>query len=87
MEKVIRKKKKEKSYIFKIKLSAKRKKDITVCAKTKGMSVNRFIKDAINQSLTNYKAQVNESCVPKNQLELFNVDDYFKSGSQLNIEL
>ena len=85
MDKILLKKK-EKSYIFKIKLSARKKRDITACAKAKGMSVNSFIKEVINQSLTDYKQQANDN-IPKNQLELFNVDDYFKSGAQLNIEL
>lgn len=83
MEKAPRKK----SFTFKIKISAKRKKEITACAAIKGVTVNHFIKDAINQSLINHKTQSSENGVLRNQLELFNIEDYFKNGTQLNIEL
>ena len=74
--------KKEKAYVCKIKISAKKRCDIELCAKAKGITFNRFIKDAINQCFMECKSQMNDNGVLPNQLELFK-----KSGTQLGIEL
>ena len=86
IEKHCEKKSKGKVYILKIKISAKKRREITACAKIKDITVNQFIKDAINQCLINCKMQYDNS-VLRNQLELFNIEEYFKNGTQLNIEL
>ncbi len=80
-------KKEEKSYICKIKISARKRQEIEACAKAKGITFNRFIKDAINQNLIEYKTQMSDNEILRNQLELFDVDGYFKSGAQLDIDL
>ena len=83
-----KKKEQEKAYLCRIKISAKKKKEIEICAKAKGITFNRFVKDAINQSVTESKIQILENnAALRNQLELFDVDAYFKSGAQLDIEL
>ena len=83
-----KKKEENKGYLCKIKISAKKKREIETCAKIKGITFNRFVKDAINQSLLESKIRILEdNDVLRNQLELFDVDAYFKSGAQLDIEL
>jgi hypothetical protein len=83
-----KKKKKEKSYTCKIRISAKKKQNIEICAKAKGITLNRFIKDAINQSLMEYKMYASEnSDVLRNQLELFDAEDFLKNETQLVIDL
>jgi hypothetical protein len=83
-----KKKKEEKGYICKIKISAKKKRSIEICARAKGITLNRFIKDAINQSLIEAKAQMTDNNgVLKNQLELFDTEDFFKTEIQLNLDL
>ncbi|MDR1182559.1 MAG: hypothetical protein LBL13_11330 [Bacteroidales bacterium] len=82
------KKKKEKSYTYKVRISAKKKRNIEICAKAKGITFNRFIKDAINQSLMESKALISENNdVLRNQLELFNAEDFSKNEIQLVIDL
>jgi hypothetical protein len=83
-----KKKEQEKGCLCRIKISAKKKRDIEACAKAKGITFNRFVKDAINQSIMESKIQILENNdALRNQLELFDVDAYFKSGAQLDIEL
>lgn len=82
MATALKKNKKEKNYLCKLKITAQKKRDIEACAKAKGMTFNRFIKDAINQNITSCKSQMNDSGVLHNQLELFN-----GIGTQLGIKL
>jgi hypothetical protein len=74
-----KKRKEEKSYTCKIKISAKKRQSLEVCAKAKGVTLNRFIKDVINQSLIENKPQTLTSendGVLKNQLKLFDIEEY-----------
>jgi len=83
-----KKKEQPKGYLCKIKISAKKKREIEAYAKMKGVTFNRFVKDAINQSIVESKNQIPENnSVLRNQLDLFDVDAYFKSGAQLDIDL
>jgi hypothetical protein len=83
-----KKKKKEKTYTCKIKISVKKRKDIEVCAKAKGITLNRFIKDAINQSILEFKVTpIEDNSILRNQLKLFDTEDYFKNDEQLNLDL
>ena len=83
-----KKKEHPKGYICKIKISAKKRREIEACAKMKGVTFNRFVKDAINQSVVESKIRLLESNdALRNQLELFDVDAYFKNGAQLDIDL
>lgn len=83
-----KKKEQEEGCLCRIKISAKKKREIETCAKAKGITFNRFVKDAINQSIMESKSQIPENNdALRNQMELFDVDAYFKSGAQLDIEL
>jgi uncharacterized protein (DUF1778 family) len=82
-------KKEERSYTCRIKISATKKRNIEMCAKAKGITLNRFIKDAINQSLIEAKAQqiVENNGILKNQLKLFDTEECFQKETQLNLDL
>lgn len=70
-----KKKRQEKGYLCKIKISAKKKREIEICANAKGVSVNRFIKNAINQTLSELNIQTEENTdTLRNQLDLFDID-------------
>jgi hypothetical protein len=72
---VAKKKRQEKGYLCKIKISAKKKREIEICANAKGVSVNRFIKNAINQTLSELNIQTEENTdTLRNQLDLFDID-------------
>jgi len=70
------------NYSYEIKVSEKKGQEIEACAKTKGITVNHFIKEAINQSLMEYKLQISDNDILHNQLELFN-----EKPTQLDIGL
>ncbi|MDR2410778.1 MAG: hypothetical protein LBE13_22075 [Bacteroidales bacterium] len=84
-----KKKKEERSYTCRIKISATKKRNIEKYASAKGITLNRFIKDAINQSLTEAKAQhiTENNGVLKNQLKLFDTEEYLQNETQLNLDL
>jgi hypothetical protein len=65
------KEKEAENYLCEIEISAKKRQEIEICAKSKGMTFDQFIKDAINQGILECKSQTNENEVLPNQLELF----------------
>ena len=65
------KEKEEKTYFYKIELSAQKKQEIETCAKARGIPFDRFIEEAINQNILEYKSQTTENEVLHNQLKLF----------------
>jgi hypothetical protein len=75
------------SYFYSIEVSAKKKQEIEAFAAAKGVTATRFIKDAINQNLVEHKLQIDDDEVLPNQLKLFSLEEHFKSGTQLNLEL
>ena len=83
------KKEQPKGYLCKIKISAKKRREIEICAKMKGITFNRFVKDAIIQSIEESKSLIAENNgVLSNQLDLFDVENYYKSEEvQLEIDL
>jgi hypothetical protein len=62
----------EKNYFYEIEIFAQKKQDIEACAKAKGITFDKFIKEAINQSILECKLQTIENDVLPNQLKLFN---------------
>ncbi|MDR0603128.1 MAG: hypothetical protein LBG80_02345 [Bacteroidales bacterium] len=84
-----KKKKKERSYTCRIKISATKKRNIEMCAKAQGITLNRFIKDAINQSLTEVKAlqAIEDNGILKNQLKLFDMEECLQNETQLSLDL
>jgi len=61
----------EKNYFYEIEISAQKKQDIEVCAKAKGITFDKFIKEAINQSILECELQIVDNEALPNQLNLF----------------
>ena len=88
LDSMAKKKEQSKGYLCKIKISAKKKREIEAYANMKGITFNRFVKDAINQSIEESKNQIPENNgVLRNQLNLFDVETYSITETQLNIDL
>jgi len=75
------KEKEGKNYLYEIELTAKKRQEIETCAKSKGITFDQFIKEAINQNILDSKSQIAENEVLRNQLKLFRVEE----GTQLDM--
>jgi len=83
-----KKKEQSKGCLCKIRISAKKKREIEIYAKMKGITFNRFLKDAINQSIEDSKSQLPDyNGVLRNQLNLFDEEDCSITETQLIIDL
>ncbi len=79
---------KRKSYIYKIKLSAKKKREINWIAHKEGITSNRVIKNAIQEYLSQYDlSELYNNPILRNQLELFNIEEATKENYQLDLKI
>lgn len=85
----LKRKKLKKFYELSFKLSSSKKEELDILCIENGTSINKILRSSIYNYIEAHKELLEspKKYVPKNQLKLFNVEEYDKGGFQIEMNI